>query len=156
MIDNPRKFVIIVSSVVMVLVIIITFFQVFDLGSLSGNQNSTTTEKIVNETPKPRTSETRETSSPLTYETLVIYTDNGFSPGIIEVPAGTSVRFVNQSNGTMWVSYVPNQNSPQYTEFNQTKSLGKGGIFDFHFNKKGVWLYYNLNDKTKTGVVVVK
>src|SRR3989344_267954 len=34
----------------------------------------------------------------------VIYTDQGFSPLSVTVPLGTTVTFVNQSGGSMWVA----------------------------------------------------
>ena len=56
----------------------------------------------------------------------------------------------------MYVSWVEIAGMPNYSDFKQSRSVGNGGTFDFNFSKKGAWLYENLNDKTKTGVVVVE
>ena len=44
-----------------------------------------------------------------------------------------------------------------YQGFDQEASVGTGGIFQFLFDKPGIWGYHNLNGKADVvGVVYVK
>lgn len=86
---------------------------------------------------------------------IVSYTDKGFVPAILEVKAGKSVHFVNNSSRAMSLTSV-DQNSQVYREFNQAGSVGRGGSYDFTFLAKGTWWYVNRNSQTELGTIIVK
>jgi plastocyanin len=82
-------------------------------------------------------------------------TKSGFSPATVTVTVGQTVRFVNGTDGTMRIYSVTNLGSPIYPGFDQGKSVGRGGVYDFLFNKSGTWGYYNLNGNSAvTGTVI--
>ena len=85
---------------------------------------------------------------------LVSYTATGFIPPVIEIKAGKSVRFVNDSNKAMSIT-SQEPNSQVYGELNQGKTVGRGGTYDFTFLTAGTWKYMNRNNSLDTGVVVV-
>ena len=90
---------------------------------------------------------------------IVRYTDNGFVPFVSEVRIRETVRFINDSNKPMWVTsrnhpYVEGQEY-EYPEFQQPKSVSRGGDFIFTFIKSGTWGYKNLNYEDHLGAVVV-
>lgn len=86
---------------------------------------------------------------------LVSYTDRGFIPATLEIKTGKSVHFVNNSNKAMSLT-TTEPNSQIYGEFNQGKTVGKGGVYDFTFLNAGSWSYMNRNNQGDRGVVMVK
>lgn len=86
---------------------------------------------------------------------LVSYTASGFVPPVIEIQAGKSVHFVNESNKAMSVT-SQEPNSQVFGELNQGKSVSRGGFYDFTFLQPGAWKYMNRNNSLDTGVIVVK
>ncbi|MEK7531494.1 MAG: hypothetical protein AAB545_00995 [Patescibacteria group bacterium] len=91
---------------------------------------------------------------PTTY--TIIYTDAGFVPQTLQIKAGQSIRFRNESSSSMWVSSVYQGNVPIYSALNQGRSVGKGGTYDFTFTDRLTVLFFNLNYKTHTGVISVE
>jgi len=83
---------------------------------------------------------------------IIRYKDSGFSPAALTVPAGTQVRFVNDSDKAMSVHAVSAYNP--YVNLNQSFSIGRGGIYDFTFLPSGLWEYYNLNNPEDKGTVI--
>lgn len=90
------------------------------------------------------------------YQYLVVYTSKGFSPATLQIKAGETVRFVNNSTLSLRVAAADTSLNAPNRELDQVKSVGKGGTYDFTFNAKGVVIYQNLNDKSKTGSILVK
>lgn len=86
---------------------------------------------------------------------LISYTDKGFVPKTLEIKAGKSVRFVNNASKAMRI-FADDKTSSLYSEMNQSKTVGRGGIYDFTFVSAGTWAYHNENNPVDKGVVVVK
>jgi len=86
---------------------------------------------------------------------IVYYTDRGFSPSTITIKPGKSIHFVNSSNKAMSVA-TTEPNDQVRGEFNQGKTVGKGGVYDFTFLKEGLWQYMNRNNSADKGMIVVK
>ncbi len=87
----------------------------------------------------------------------VTYTDKGFSPFLVEVKLGESVKFVNGSSRALWVTSYghPTAKDQFYPGFDTGKSLAKGESWTFNFGMKGAWGYKNLNNERDLGAVVV-
>lgn len=86
---------------------------------------------------------------------IISYTDKGFVPATLEIKAGKSVHFVNNSNKAMSLTSI-DQNSQVYREFNQVNSVGRGGSYDFTFLSAGTWWYVNRNSQKELGTIIVK
>ena len=88
--------------------------------------------------------------------TVVNLTDSGFAPSPT-VKVGTTVTFVNESSGQMWVASDPHPIHTLLPGFDQKASVGKGGTYEYTFVKVGTWTYHNhMNPSTKGTVVVVQ
>lgn len=94
---------------------------------------------------------------------LVSYTEAGFEPQTITVRAGETVRFTNNSLGSMWVaaatemgSIYPAPGVCGQSAFDICKEVGPGMFYEFTFEKKGTWGYHDLSEPAKTGAVVVE
>lgn len=87
----------------------------------------------------------------------VTYTDTGFSPLVVTINAGDSIRFVNASSKPMWVTSNnhPIAKDQYYPGFNQSRSVSTGGTYTFSFTLVGLWSYKNLNNENHLGAVSV-
>ncbi|MDP2665672.1 MAG: hypothetical protein Q8P23_03520 [bacterium] len=111
------------------------------------------------------TTSTTTTSSGVT----VFYTASGFSPKSVTVPLGTTVTFVNQSPGSMWVASAAHpahtaysgtnlsQHCPDTTNsaFDECAAVTSGNSYSFTFNKVGDWKYHNHVNASDFGAVIV-
>ncbi len=98
----------------------------------------------------------------------VSFTDDGFSPRSLVVPAGTAVTFANNASRGMWVA---SDVHPLHTLYPGTdiKNCGaKSEMFDacrvvnpgerwtFVFGEPGVWGYHNHIQASETGTILVE
>lgn len=163
--------------ILVVIVVLIAIYGAFLLGKKSSSgpmvnegpqkeeqkQATTTTGTNTATTPAKKTTTTGTTAPKTTSAVtilkdgsyLVSYTDRGFSPATLEIKVGKSVHFVNNSNKAMSLT-TTEPNNQIYGEFNQGKTVGRGGSYDFTFLKSGVWSYMNRNNQGDRGVIIVK
>jgi len=87
---------------------------------------------------------------------IVRYNASGFSPKSIEIKRGEAIKFVNDTNQTMWVASNDHPTHTLYPGFDQGKSVGKGGTFIFTFTEAGSWKYHNHNKSADMGTIIVK
>ncbi len=118
----------------------------------SGSTFSDTTKGgVVTPTAKP-TAKASPTVPVVKYTATVSYTNNGFSPMVLTVKANTKVTFTNNSDKNMWVRTSA---SGQLTDFDQLKSIARGGTYEFLFTSVGTWKYENRVTPEHTGVIIV-
>lgn len=86
----------------------------------------------------------------------VTYTNNGFSPKKITVPAGTMVEFVNKSDVEMWVATNLHPEHDILPTFDQFKSVGRDKNYMYTFDKKGSWKYHDHLSPSFEGVINVE
>lgn len=111
--------------------------------------------------------ETPEVTAPASGVT-VTYTDQGFSPKSVTVPAGTTITFVNQTGENMWVASAlhPTHQTYDGTTMSEHCTAGyrgpapfdqcvSGDSFSFIFLKVGEWKYHNHADATDFGTIIV-
>ncbi|MFA5933835.1 MAG: hypothetical protein WC795_01250 [Candidatus Paceibacterota bacterium] len=89
-------------------------------------------------------------------EPVVTYTDNGFSPGVLTVAIGTKVKFINESNGGMWVASAPHPTHTALPGFDEKMAVQKGGTYEYTFTKEGTWKYHNHVSANHYGSIIVK
>ncbi|MFA5841970.1 MAG: cupredoxin domain-containing protein [Candidatus Paceibacterota bacterium] len=85
---------------------------------------------------------------------IVSYENTGFNPKKLEINRGKSVRFVNNSTKAMRVGDTTN--IPAFQAFNQPKTVGKGGTYEYTFNDVGTYEYANQNNTADKGTIVVR
>ena len=86
---------------------------------------------------------------------VVTFTDSGFSPKSVTVSSGSTVAFMNESTGGMWVASDVHPTHQLLPGFDAQKSVAKGGSYEYTFTKVGTWTYHNHVAPTQTGTVVV-
>ncbi len=82
----------------------------------------------------------------------VIYSNNGFSPSVVRITAGTEVVFINQSSQAMWVASNPHPTHSLYPGFDQR---GSGDSYSFIFDRSGDWVYHNHLSPFHEGSIIV-
>ncbi len=86
----------------------------------------------------------------------VYYTSSGFAPSVLEVERGKTVRFVNKTQLSMRLLSNRDGGLNPYPAFDQTKSVGHNGVYEFTFTTPGTWSFKNQYDTKSVGVIVVK
>ncbi len=121
--------------------------------------NFTGTSAVAESTPTPGTGSqgdmTASGSTALQGNTVVTYTDAGFSPKSVAVKRGTTVTFKNESSGNMWVASGVHPTHRLLPGFDELTGVTKGGTYDYAFVKVGTWQYHNHLKPTDLAIVVV-
>lgn len=86
----------------------------------------------------------------------VLYTNSGFSPAHLTVPAGTIVEFVNQSDADMWVASNVHPSHEILPTFDQFSGSSKGTSYMYTFDQKGTWKYHDHINAAFEGTIVVE
>lgn len=87
--------------------------------------------------------------------TVVTLSDTGFAPSPTTVKMGTTVTFVNESSGQMWVASDPHPTHTLLSGFDELKSVAKGGTYEYAFVKVGTWTFHNHMNPSVKGTVMV-
>ena len=112
-------------------------------------------------TPSPSTTSMRTptptpTPTPAAMIHTVSYTSSGYSPSVVTIRAGDTVKFVNNSSNNMWPASDPHPTHTNYPEFDPMTSISPGGQWSFTFSKPGTWGYHDHLTPGKTGTVIVQ
>ncbi len=87
----------------------------------------------------------------------VFLNESGFEPHSLSISLGQTVRFINHhSSSTMWIVSDSHPTHLTYPALNEKAPVQGGGIYEFVFNKAGIWKYHNESDLSKTGTIIVK
>lgn len=87
--------------------------------------------------------------------TVVTYTDTGYAPNSVTVKKGSIVTFVNESTRGMWTTSDLHPTHQLLPGFDQKAAAGKGGTYEYTFDKVGTWTYHNHVNAADKGTVVV-
>lgn len=103
------------------------------------------------------------TNSPAT---VVIYTEQGFTPEIVTIKKGGSVTFRNKSGRDMWVASNPHPTHTFYPEksasdclgssFDACRGVAAGADWSFAFKSLGRWRYHDHLREDSQGTVIVE
>jgi plastocyanin len=141
-----------------VVILLLGFMSIGGNATPENSEENVAAEEVTSGTSQPAPAASTGTKEIPPADILsVSYSSNGFSPTILEVNAGDSVTFVNNTNGTLWVTSKNHPTVPQqnYPEFDSGKSISPGGTYVFTFTKIGSWGYKNLNNDKHLGTIVV-
>ena len=120
-----------------------------EMTKFTGEQNALPTQK------ENAATDAGTSATTVTAFTAVTYSDTGFAPKTVTVKKGTTVRFVSTATGGMWVASAVHPTHQLLPGFDQLKSVGNGGTYDYAFVKVGTWKYHNHVNPSDTGSVVV-
>lgn len=84
---------------------------------------------------------------------IVRYTNSGFSPKTMQIPRGKIIKFVNDTDKAL--SIVSDSQGSIFSQINQPKPIGRGGVYTFDFVYVGVWAFHNAGYPSDHGNIVV-
>ena len=88
--------------------------------------------------------------------TYVTYTDDGYSPEVIEIKLGDTVVFVNESSRDMWAASDPHPAHTNLPSFDQFGFGKPGEQYQYTFDQIGVWQYHDHINPSAVGTVIVQ
>ncbi len=152
-------------------IVLLGGYLIFSKSSTPGTETvpapATTTTSTVTTTATqtksvPKTTTTKTTSVPKTTTStitkdglyVIYYTNKGFSPVTLQIKKGKGVRFINNSDKAMRI-FADLKYDTVYSSLNESKTVGRGGTYDFVFNEPGNWAYHNENNQNDRGTVIV-
>jgi len=148
------------SIALVAVIVIVGLFFYFNDAQAPVQQNTqqqstaTLTPPVTEVTPVAPAPKPIVKSAPVAKNT-VSYAADAFTPTTLNVKAGESVKFVNNSTLSMWVMSGPDAYHSEYPSFNQERSVGKGGTYSFTFVTPGTYQYFNKNNPAAKGLVIV-
>lgn len=83
------------------------------------------------------------------------YTDRGFEPKELSVPAGTVVYFVNESTQDMWVASNEHPGHTDLPTFDQFGFSKTGERYAYTFDQIGTWSYHDHLAPVFGGIITV-
>ena len=153
-----KKYIILVIAV---LVVLYASSLLFKDSALAPNAQDAkklevaTTTSSTTTAPKPGVKKTSTPAAPKIGAYTVSYTDAGFSPGVIEVKLGSTIKFVNNSSRELSVAST-DIGGFGVTLLNQKGSIVRGGTFSVTFTGTGTWRYMNRLYQRDGGNIIVK
>lgn len=130
-------------------------------GESSGSTTDQTPSPSFPTTPSPVPSPTSPAPSPSpppvpaskTY--TISYTNACYSPANLTIKKGDTVKFINNSNKSMWPASDDHPAHDEYAEFDSRSGISQGGSYSFTFSRAGSWGYHDHNKPGCTGTVAV-
>jgi plastocyanin len=86
---------------------------------------------------------------------IVTYTDSGFIPRNSEISPGDTVRFINKSSSPMWVASNEHPAHMILPTFDQFGASAYDEIYEYTFEKEGVWEYHDHINASRIGAILV-
>ena len=86
----------------------------------------------------------------------VTISGSGFSPSLITINVGDTVKWVNNDSKAHEPASNDHPSHEIYSAFDSDPGIGAGSSWSFKFNNTGTWYYHDHRSSSKTGVVVVQ
>jgi len=85
----------------------------------------------------------------------VTYTNEGFIPKRLEVPLGSRILFINESDTSMWVGSDPHPTHTDHSAFDAQQGYTKGEVYQFTFDLSGTFGFHNHTRSLDRGFITV-
>ena len=105
-----------------------------------------------------------ENKTSVTKESVITYTDDGYSPSALEIKAGETVTFKNESQQSMWPASAMHPTHKDYpttggclgSAFDACMGVQPGDSWSFKFDIAGNWKYHDHLSPKNFGAITVK
>ena len=156
--------------VIVLLALLVIGFLVFAGNDADDRSSMATTTPSVTTTVPAAAPSPAASGGQANNRVTVTYGTNGFSPATVTVSPGTTVTWVNEGTGRMWVGADVHPTHTSYDGTSLTQhcangaptsatvfdQCGAGGSYSFTFTKAGPWDYHNHANSGHGGTVVVR
>lgn len=112
--------------------------------------------EVATGTPTPSPTASPSPAGGAQTQATVSITDTGFVPTTLTVPAGTTVKFVNNGQGSHWPASDPHPVHNGLAGFDALGALATGDSYSFTFAKVGSWGYHDHLRPEVKGTVIVQ
>jgi plastocyanin len=85
----------------------------------------------------------------------IIFTDEGFSPTLLEVKLGDTVTFTNKSTQEFWPASDVHPSHEVYSEFDPLMPIAQNDSWSFTFNELGIWGFHDHIRSVFEGLITV-
>lgn len=86
---------------------------------------------------------------------IVRYTNTGYVPAQLEVPVGTMVTFINESDRDMWVASNKHPSHTDLPTFDQFSPSAKASSYTYTFDQIGTWSFHDHLQPAHKGLINV-
>lgn len=116
-------------------------------------------ELLIPITPLPPAPAPAPPRPPQTF--AVFFADGKFKPQILEINSGDTVRFINETDRSVWPAVDPHPTHTGLSGFDALGDLLRGEVYKYTFTQAGTWTYHNhtvarAGDLPEAGVIIVK
>ncbi len=85
----------------------------------------------------------------------VRYTNLGYVPNQLEIPVGTMVQFINESDDNMWVASSEHPGHTDLPTFDQFTATAKTSVYRYTFDQVGTWSFHDHLKPEFIGIISV-
>jgi plastocyanin len=157
---TTRQLVVFATALV-VTALIITLFS--GLGTRGGPTQPAASNAGPPLPPAPSAYALQQLKAHPTFQSLVSYTDSGFSPSVLSVKAGDTVRFTNNSSQQLWIAAIGTGTAAIYpgtsdcggSTFDSCQPLQPGEFWQFAFTEPGTYDFENNLEPSKSGSITI-
>lgn len=123
-----------------------------------------TLQEIVSTVPTLTTlPSTTQTTQP-TEQSIINYTNGGYSPNTFNIKIGTTITFKNNSSRSMWPASAVHPTHRLYpttggcigSTFDACKGIQPGGSWSFKFDIAGTWKYHDHLNPSAIGTITAE
>lgn len=151
---------IIIGIIIIIVIVGATFFY----GELGRRKAVAPTQPLSNVTQEAGEKSDGVTAASPVQDNVVTYSDSGYSPQILQVKAGATVTFKNESSESLWTASAIHPTHKVYpttggclgSTFDECKGDDPGSSWQFKFDIPGTWKYHNHLNPSHTGTIVVE
>lgn len=112
----------------------------------------------------PEQTETTTPLAPIVEGEIVTYTDAGYSPSSLEIKAGDTVVFKNESSRAMWPASAMHPTHADYpttggclgSAFDACQGVQPGDSWSFQLDIAGAWKYHDHLSPSHFGIITVE
>lgn len=150
------------SSIIIVIVIVVAVLVAFAAWALQGDEQSadessssdSTASSSSNNSNSNNNSE--DNSDDSDGNLMVTYDGTKFSPDTLNIFAGDTVTFRNDSSASVWPASDDHPTHTDLSGFDPKRGLEPGEEYVFTFDEPGEWGYHNHLSPSQTGVINVQ
>lgn len=172
-INDVKKKVIFMKSKILLIFLLLAVVGIAGCASYTQDSAGTSGDtKILAKTPSETSDETpadktpQETPTATTHDITI--TAEGFSPKILTIQTGDTVRWTNTINHGVWPATDIHPTHTVYPGsgitkcgsgeniFDSCRGLNNGDTYSFTFDEKGTWNYHDHLRSSTTGTIVVE
>lgn len=141
------------TTKVIIAIVIVAIIALGAWAFMAMRQSTDQNKSSENPTPQTETTPPAEKESGI--GAVVVYNEDGFSPGIFTVKSGQTIKILNETDETIEFASDPHPTHTINPEMN-SGDIAAGGTKEVTVTRKGEWGFHNHFNPSKRGTVTVE